>query len=293
MDVFPGIMPETTSSSYEKQTEELCSLFSTALQSLASDAAAVRQLSRIAQNCDKENTNSLRTLDSTLANLEQKVRALRSIVSEEKKAIEKMSTVLQEECQAQSTMIETMMQKASTINNSTTIEPTLSEEPPQVLRSRRDSVDPRKSNNHDQKASSTTNMLEFELVTRQELEKMNRNTRGRISLLDCNEALQEIQQVVELKFDALQQIPSFNSKPRYEYIKQYRTVDSFRESEVKAHDGHFWASEQELRESCVFFRNGESSARALLQLLCSLKRLKQVPGRNRQVTYLCLPPLQE
>jgi len=44
-------------------------------------------------------------------------------------------------------------------------------------------------------------------------------------------------------------------------------------------------TEQELRESCPFFRHGESTARATLSLLYRLKRLKQVPNKNRNVTY--------
>ena len=47
-------------------------------------------------------------------------------------------------------------------------------------------------------------------------------------------------------------------------------------------------SEQELRETCGFFRLGESTARATLAILCILKRLKQVPGKNMEVTYICL-----
>jgi len=35
-------------------------------------------------------------------------------------------------------------------------------------------------------------------------------------------------------------------------------------------------SEQEMRDDCAFFRTGESTARAILQILRSCKRIKQI-----------------
>ena len=37
-----------------------------------------------------------------------------------------------------------------------------------------------------------------------------------------------------------------------------------------------FVTEQELRDACAFFRSGESTARAILQILRSCKRIKQV-----------------
>ena len=117
---------------------------------------------------------------------------------------------------------------------------------------------------------------------------------------DINEALEEIREVVRKK-TALdrslgaghQHGRTINSlQRRFEYLRQRQRQNagsSLEECETDAHRGHDWVSEQELRENCAFFRHGESTARATLQLLCSLKRLRQVPGRGSGVvTYLCL-----
>lgn len=125
-------------------------------------------------------------------------------------------------------------------------------------------------------------------------------------LYDINEALEEIQEIVREK--TLSEHNSSSSsggwgrnsnqhqgsrsssslQRRFDYLRQRQSHGSSFESETEAHAGHLWVSEQELRENCAFFKHGESTARATLQLLCSLRRLKQVPGKNTEVTYLCL-----
>jgi len=98
--------------------------------------------------------------------------------------------------------------------------------------------------------------LLFVPVTETEISEHCRNVPFglRISHLILNDALQEIEHVLSKK------------------ISLENTV-----------------SEQELRENCAFFRHGESTARNILSLLCSLKRLKQVPGQNKEIiTYLWL-----
>lgn len=54
------------------------------------------------------------------------------------------------------------------------------------------------------------------------------------------------------------------------------------------HDGLPFVAEQELRDSCAFFRSGEATARAILRVLRSVKRIKQVCGKGFQVTYIWL-----
>ena len=306
---------------YERQTEELCRLFSNTLQSLASDAEAVRQLSSLAKVTGVENAQpnispvvddsnetlkGLRNLDKAVTVMEQKVVALRSIVSEEKKAIAKFEGTLKEEAEAQTIALESMMQACDEVecqlqSESPAHQVPLREVPskPLPMKPRRDSVDPRRRSNDDhqqqeeeEEATSEGDdypqKITFNPIKRTELQGFSRNTLGRIQLIDLNEALEEIEVVAQRKFDSLPSKPGISSSTlqrRYDYLKQQRAnVDS----EVEAHAGHFWVSEQEIRESCIFFRNGESSARTILSVLCSLKRLKQVPGRNRQVTYLCL-----
>ena len=76
--------------------------------------------------------------------------------------------------------------------------------------------------------------------------------------------------------------PALESPPHHHH-QQSTTYNT------NTHKNHrFAVSEQSLRENCAFFRHGESTARSTLQLLCSLKRLKQVPSKKSEVTYVCL-----
>jgi hypothetical protein len=321
----------STPPDYEKQADELCRLFSTTLHSLASDAAAVRQLSSLAKvtgvlgdDDDDEEENrkpnvqksdslkQLQNLDKVVMAMEQKVVALRSIVSEEKKAIARFEGSLKGECEAQTLAINRLSQGCQEIRSKQTT--TREESSPAAasnkttrpaLKPRKDSVDPR-SDYHQQEPAATqpvhethiANWASFAPVLPKELEGISRNTLRRVQLIDLNEALEEIEWVVQTKFDSLpkpfslSEISSSVRQRRYEYLKQQRGP-SFKDIEVEAHLGHFWVSEQELRENCIFFRNGESTARAILAILCSLRRLKQIPGKKRQVTYLCFVQEQE
>jgi hypothetical protein len=260
------------------------------MQSLASDAAAVRQLSSLASS---EDFSELNQVNWNLTALEQKVVALRSIVTEEKKAIAKMETSVHQECEAQKHRMETIQQ----------VYQQQQQQQQQSLlkqKSRRDSLDPRiiplpfNQENEDtlstKEDKNSIHQFTLELVSHQEFQGINRNTVGRIQLLDLNEALEEIQTVVQTKFDALTPLQplssnsaSENRKLMYLLNKKNQTLE-----EVEAHKDHYWVSEQELRETCLFFKQGESSARAILQILCVVKRLKQVPGHNHKVTYICL-----
>jgi hypothetical protein len=304
------------SQDHERQTDELCRLFSTTLHSLAADAAAVRQVSSLAKLSsgvivgDEENNENLpsvkdnkddgalkglRDLDLLVTGIEQKVAALREIVMEEKRALEAFETTLQEEADSQATILQQMLQayqevaepKASTTNSSRA-----------PLMTRRDSVDPRSNNDDDSSKSRNVpnTAVSFDRVTIEELKGFSRNTLGRVSRLDLNEALEEIEKVCQNKLAALPTQNKSNNgnglmtsnalQRRYDYLKQQRATVA--DSEVEAHAGHVWVSEQELRESCAFFRHGESTARATLSILCTLKRLKQIPGRNMKITYICL-----
>jgi len=148
----------------------------------------------------------------------------------------------------------------------------------------------------------------FVPVTEEELSKQTRFG-PHLSRYDVNEALDEIRGIV-WKHIALESSSSSLShhheskkkgaassaslQRRFDYLRQRQSNKTndrgfFPGGDKKAHEGHEWVSEQELRENCAFFRHGESTARATLQLLCSLKRLKQVPGKkNTDITYICL-----
>lgn len=309
----------STPQNYEKQADELCRLFSTTLHSLTSDAAAIRQLSSLAKvtgvlgDGNEENhkpsvhnsdsLKKLREIDGVVTAMEQKVVALRSIVSEEKKAIAQFEGTLKEECIAQTMAVKRMLQAFEEVEAKQASSREQSSHATLPLKSRRDSVDPRSeyhprpASEHDHD-SQNDNMAVFDPVLSNELKGISRNTLGRVQLIDLNEALEEIEVVVNNKFDSLPKFSSMTGmsssakQRRYEYLKQQRGT-SYKDIEVEAHAGHFWVSEQELRENCVFFRNGESTARAILGILCSLRRLKQIPGKKRQVTYLCLVQEEE
>jgi hypothetical protein len=144
--------------------------------------------------------------------------------------------------------------------------------------------------------------IEFVPVTESEVEEHYRNLPFgmRISRLDLNDALEEIEQVLAKKIALeypIKKTPVHNQhhlssnslQRRFDYLRQRQrgtAVDNNMETE--AHVGYWWVSEQELREKCPFFRHGESTARAILSLLCSLKRLKRVPAKNKDITYLWL-----
>lgn len=362
---------------YNKQAAEICRLFSSTLQSLAADATAIRQLSSLATlvsddeenhkpDRNRENKNEidfndhrkaekvfmnsfdasndgshlaqLRSLEHAVASIEQKVLALRSIVSEEKRAIVQFEGSLREECEAQKLAIKNLIQsyqevRTTEIENSVssrnepeckpeelsartevlertssssatfstnitaaspeTQENTIEFKDIQTRRKRRDSIDPRVDHNVQPakyNQDKDDRRVSFLRVTEEELSRISRNTLGRINLLDLNEALEEIETVAAKKFDSFPGHISFSSasrQRRFEYLRQQRG-SSYQEIEVEAHQGHYWVSEQELRENCVFFRNGESTARGILSILCRLRRLKQIPGKKRQVTYLCM-----
>ena len=50
----------------------------------------------------------------------------------------------------------------------------------------------------------------------------------------------------------------------------------------------YFISEPELRNECSFFRKGESTARAMLLILRSVERIKQVVGKKSIVCYVLL-----
>jgi hypothetical protein len=125
-------------------------------------------------------------------------------------------------------------------------------------------------------------------VTDDELQKKHTRFGPHMCRYDINEALEEIQTIVWKRV--------FLEGNSSHHQRASSNALSFESSNNNSGGDPVWhVSEQELRENCAFFKHGESTARSILQLLCSLKRLKQVPGRQgrRQrhsggVTYVCL-----
>lgn len=130
-------------------------------------------------------------------------------------------------------------------------------------------------------------------VTDIELQKKYTRFGPHMCRYDINEALEEIQTIVWKRVFLEGNCSHHNRAIGSSYGSSHAL--SFESSSGGGDSGDpVWlVSEQELRENCDFFKHGESTARSTLQLLCSLKRLKQVPGRQRQrhsggVTYICI-----
>ena len=82
-----------------KTTDELCSLFSTTVSSLASDAAALQQVQSLGICILKENDhpNSIKEglveVHAVVTELEGKVRMLQEIVAEEEQSLKEMESI--------------------------------------------------------------------------------------------------------------------------------------------------------------------------------------------------------
>jgi hypothetical protein len=340
MNVFPAtmMMSHHHDNDLAKQTDDLVHLFSTTLQSLASDAAAVRQITSLAnvsgvvlkEDTDDEpkaaNENELQglsDLDQLVAGLEEKVGALRQIVAEEKRALQKFETTLHDQAQEQAAVLQELLQVQTHQQQQQQQQQGLQQQglQPPFSNGRRDSVDPRtRPSNGDHPNEENTAPVSLPRITQEEFLVQSRNPIGRISLMDLNEALQDIETVCVQKWAASSAFalsssgssnrtqPSASSSTlssnalqrRHDYLQRRQGNEHIllqpQPSSVDGGGGGpqpppqqiYWVSEQDLREHCAFFRHGESTARATLSVLCSLRRLKQTPGKRREVTYICL-----
>jgi len=132
---------------------------------------------------------------------------------------------------------------------------------------------------HNRFASSIiTQPIHLHPISEKELESVSKNIRGRLPLIVLNEALEEIIRLTQQKYDIL-------THRGWGYTQVYAL---HHELQVQENEDTPWISEQELRKSCSFFRGGESTARSILLVLRTLKRLKQVYSKGHQVTYVCL-----
>jgi hypothetical protein len=276
----------------------------------------------VVDGMDEENENSnaiidgLCHLDEAVSALEGKVQTLTEIVTEEKRSLDELG-VLHESAKAQGRVLDGMleachrrlmqqqevaMRKSSTGRNEAThtqqeklsnvpstrpsslrrkspiLEGSSSAEaeslpvasarkPLSTRQNRRDSIDPRRL---PAKATADHGRGHHQshhycgLVTEAELGAVSKTIRGRITLAVVNDALVDIERACLRK-------------------QQQRRTRSFHNS---SDDQQWVVSEQDLRQTCAFFRSGESTARAILLLLRSLKRLKQIPGKHSEVNYV-------
>jgi Spindle and kinetochore-associated protein 1 len=131
-------------------------------------------------------------------------------------------------------------------------------------------------------------------VTRDELDTIPRTTRGRISLSVLNEALRDIESVCRKRKQSRNNRSNIisnnnnSSKPPFNL-----NLSSQENSTVVWTGGSSWiVREHDLRQSCSFFRNGESTARTILLLLRTLGHLQQVPDKTGDVKYIVTSKLR-
>ncbi len=140
---------------------------------------------------------------------------------------------------------------------------------------------------------SQTVAVELEPVTRTEFENVSKNIRGRITLSTLNAALEDIKSSIQQKYNTLSSSHSSSSRYRetlttHQYYLSSTNLSSMSSSTILATkcteeiSNPLFISEQELRNDCLFFRKGESTARAILLVLRSVKRIKQVVGKKSQ-----------
>jgi hypothetical protein len=287
---------------------------------LAADAAALQQIKSLAVCINEENDNPNKTIkdglcqvDSSVTELEGKVRLLHEICAEEKQSLKDMEAV-KKAAEAQHEILKDMLQAHDSVvqqrqkeqqtqvaisshvvianNNHTPARHRDSASTPRegVLQSgakrvarRRDSMDPREKQHH----SSFAHSIHLERVTQSEWNTVSRTIRGRITLAVVNDALRDIERVFQKKYAVLSHKSRKHHGPPGQMELQQKLLNSHRELQVEEHGENPWVSEQDLRQCCAFFRNGESTARAILLIIRTLRRLKQVPAKNSEVTYVC------
>mmetsp|Transcript_7879 Transcript_7879/g.14195 ORF Transcript_7879/g.14195 Transcript_7879/m.14195 type:complete len:319 (-) Transcript_7879:240-1196(-) len=304
----------------DRPHEELCSLFTSTISSLASDAEALRSISSltVAAGLNSRDTNilvdeninpnmpvsnqndqqakaligSLRNLDKSVADLEKQVFVLREVLSDERRAIEELEAV-KEQTEAQRGYLEQISQGCIGLRlpGEERVEPNtgMNRENERSAKQARPSA----SMPQETKENIRFSEISIALVTESELNSISRNVRGRIHLAVLNDAVTDIQRVCRRKYSVLSRSTkqvNKQGKSRHSKSEYQKRLSAHRSIEVDEHEGNPWVSEQDLRDSCAFFRSGESTARSILLVLRTLKRLKQIPGRNSKITYICLSP---
>jgi Protein of unknown function (DUF1395). len=118
--------------------------------------------------------------------------------------------------------------------------------------------------------------IPLRFISKDEFYSISKNIRGRITLSALNEALLDIQRVTENKYNLLHQHSNRKSSSASKLSHQ-ETCALHKEMLIHLIQKDVpFVTEQELRDTCAFFRSGESTARAILQILRSCKRIKQV-----------------
>ena len=148
-------------------------------------------------------------------------------------------------------------------------------------------------------------LIHIKPLDREEFLGLARSVRGRVSLAAVNDATREIARTAQRKYDILssggkrvsgkggslenlrgRHIAGVSISEYRRVVAQHRKLQLDEHSDGEDGEG-IWVSEQDIRELCNFFRIGESTARTILSILRSTKRLKQIPNK-RCFTYKIL-----
>lgn len=299
---------------------ELIKSFSKVVNSLNEDVTRLSGLSEIRNqllfvassdtpNTDSENSDPnstsaapstieyLKALNATLTDLEKRAEMLEMVVEDEKSAskeIEKNRDVALEQKALLALIMPHLPAKLPGDALSDGSKPsTSSSAPPRSIPVSASNISDDSSSIADNDTVSVMsapsvntlrNAPKIEILMEEELMSVQRSIRSRVTLTALNDAVVDINDVAANKYKALSQASGKGRKTK----KFQQLIIHHRETVVPEHEGRFFVSEQDLRDCCAFFRGGESTARAVLNILRSTKRLKQIQGGGAVVTYCFL-----
>jgi hypothetical protein len=278
----------------ERLVPDACALLQGSLTALMADARAIRQLAAGRRQVLAEHPASpdfqwqLRSLEQVVSSLEDKVHTFREIIAEEQRAMVNleagaaMAASQVTEFQKLHDFLEefplesprTPRAKPALTSSRSDGEPEITHENNTPHHARHRSLDESsQQGGEDDAAAARRQSIQLDLVSQEEFTSVPRATRGRISRALVNEAVLDIEKLLQQK-EVL----------RLQNRRKHRAMLKWNKGRV-VDDGVF-CSEQEMRQSCAFFRSGESSARGVLTILRHLHRLKHIPSGNGEIVYV-------
>mmetsp|Transcript_37847 Transcript_37847/g.113139 ORF Transcript_37847/g.113139 Transcript_37847/m.113139 type:complete len:330 (-) Transcript_37847:174-1163(-) len=308
----------------KSSVENLCGLFSSTVSTLAADAECLRQISSIRlaigindddrgfdENVDpnagcstsasfsSDILSRLCRIEDSVSTLEENIAMLKDTLADEKRGLRQLEE-LKEAARAQEDFIEKLSDGSRGLRFPADNKPesSMHNKDCNGLTSGQRGIprDGLRGNRKVRQAASNraqanpADSIRIDLVTESELNSVSKSIRGRITLAVINDAVVDVEKACQNKYTILAREGGRQGGRQMLMTKQYRQLLAAHQStEVDEHKSHYWIEEDTLRNSCAFFRTGESTARAILSILRTLKRLKQVCGKHSQVTYIVLP----
>jgi hypothetical protein len=274
-------------SSLEKDVTDLSSLASVR-SALAPEQPAYNDDENSNPNAtSQENSTLLKLSDvsNVLAELESRAEELVTMVEKEEEASEKLRRVLEEshkqrdELALMSNNLPKNMPHQRSGNTSTSASTTTTR-----ASSTSAHASPPSSSSQSNQSNQSNIPPSLTYVTEEEYNSVPKVTVGRVTLSQLNSAVDAINEAASFKHAAL-----YEKKGEKRGEKKYKSK-AIQHLSVKCeeHGSSFWLAEPDLRETCAFFRAGESTAKTTLGLLRGFKRLKQVQGEGGVVTYVFL-----